>query len=162
MGGTCGRGSLSVKFTQLEDQKIQDRALMSPTVPYPPNSPTSCPCWSDVTGQLEMSRPHPQLPSVCPLSPLSQCGFNHWCPTVTQDSQWSTYQTQTKRQLCGHTTYSYVFLIKPIALYKLFIVLCNSFFLHTLYIKGKKSVGGGVYKEHKKKTLLGSSDLTTS
>lgn len=51
---------------------------------------------------------------------------------------------------------------KPIALYKLFIVLCNSFFLHTLYIKGKKKGGGGVYKEHKKKTLLGSSDLTTS
>lgn len=50
---------------------------------------------------------------------------------------------------------------KPIALYKLFIVLWNSFFLHTLYIKGKKK-GGGVYKEHKKKTLLGSSDLTTS
>lgn len=50
---------------------------------------------------------------------------------------------------------------KPIALYKLFIVLWNSFFLHTLYIKGKKR-GGGVYKEHKKKTLLGSSDLTTS
>lgn len=32
---------------------------------------------------------------------------------------------------------------KPIALYKLFIVLWNSFFLHTLYIKGKKKGGGG-------------------
>lgn len=43
---------------------------------------------------------------------------------------------------------------KPIALYKLFIVLCNSFFLHTLYIKEKKKGGGGVYKEHKKKVFL--------
>lgn len=44
-----------------------DRALMSPTVPYPPNSPASC--RSDVTGQLGMSRPHPPIPSACPLSP---------------------------------------------------------------------------------------------
>lgn len=51
---------------------------------------------------------------------------------------------------------------KPIALYKLFIVLCNSFFLHTVYIKEKKKGGGDVYKERNKKTLLGSSDLTTS
>lgn len=73
----------------------QVRTLMSPTVPYPPNSPTSCPCRSDVTGQLGMSRPHPSIPSVCPLS---QLGFNHWSPTVTADNQWSTYQTQRESQ----------------------------------------------------------------
>lgn len=60
-----------------------DRALMSPTIPYPPNSPTSCPGWSDVTDQLGMSRPHPPMLSVSPLLPLSQLGFNHWSPTVT-------------------------------------------------------------------------------
>lgn len=38
------------------------------------------------------------------LSPLCLRGFNHWCPTVTQDSQWSTYQTQTERQPCRHST----------------------------------------------------------
>lgn len=80
-----------------------DRALMSPTVPYPPNSPTSCSRWSDVTGQLGMSRPTPPIPSVRPLSPLSQLGFNHWLPTVTRHSQWSTYQTQTERQTCRHS-----------------------------------------------------------
>lgn len=49
---------------------------------------------------------------------------------------------------------------KPIALYKHFIALCNLFFLLTVYIKEKKG-GRDVYKKHKKKTLLGSSDLTT-
>lgn len=37
---------------------------------YPPNSPTSCPGWNDVTSQLGMSRPHPPISSACPLAPL--------------------------------------------------------------------------------------------
>lgn len=45
----------------------------------------------------------PPIPSVRPLSPLSQLGFNHWLPTVTRHSQWSTYQTQTERQTCRHS-----------------------------------------------------------
>ncbi|TNN60241.1 hypothetical protein EYF80_029576 [Liparis tanakae] len=53
-----------------------DGALMSPTVPYPPNSPASCPRWSDVTGQLGMSRPHTPIPSAWALPPP------HWRPTA--------------------------------------------------------------------------------
>lgn len=41
---------------------------------------------------------------------------------------------------------------KPIALYKLFIVLCNSFFLHTLYIKEKKKGGGVFIRSTRKKS----------
>ncbi|CAB1452028.1 unnamed protein product [Pleuronectes platessa] len=49
-----GEGSLFLVYPagRLRDP---DRALMSPTVPNPPNSPTSCPHWRDVTGQLGMS-----------------------------------------------------------------------------------------------------------
>lgn len=43
---------------------------------------------------------------------------------------------------------------KPIALYKLFIVLCNSFFLHTLYIKGKKKGGGVFIRSTRRKLFL--------
>lgn len=69
-GGWVGGVSLS----QVYPAGGSHRALMSPTVPYPPYSPTSCPCWSDVTGQLGMSRPYTPTPpplSLTPLSPLS-------------------------------------------------------------------------------------------
>lgn len=96
-------GSLCLVYPAGRDP---DRALMSPTIPYPPSSPTSCPCCSDVTDQLGMSRPHPPMLAVCPLLPLSQLSFNRWSPTVTWDSQRSTYQTQTGRQACRHTVES--------------------------------------------------------
>lgn len=87
--------------------KDPDRALKSPSMPYPPISLTSCPRSSDVTDQLGMSRPHPpMLPFCLPPLPLSQLAFNRWSPTVTRDSQQSTYQTQTERQAYKHTVIS--------------------------------------------------------
>lgn len=67
-------GSFSVWFTQLEDQETQTE---SPTIPYSPNSLTSCCCWNDVTGQLGMSRPHPHPLCLSPLSTWLQSLVSH-------------------------------------------------------------------------------------
>lgn len=66
--------SLSVWFTQLEEQETQRKPS---TVPYPPSSLTSSPYRNDVTGQLEMSCPHPLPLFLSPLSTLLQSLASH-------------------------------------------------------------------------------------
>lgn len=89
-----------------------DRALMSPTVPYPPNSPTSCSRWSDVTGQLGMSRPTPPPHSLSPspLSPLPtrlQSLASHCDPAQSMEHVPNT-DRKANMQTLGTDTNTYV------------------------------------------------------
>lgn len=83
--GRCDReGFFSVWFTQLVDQETE-----LPTVPFSPNSLTSCCCWNDVTVQLGMSRPHPHPLRLSPLSTQLQSLMSHCDLGAPMQHLWS-------------------------------------------------------------------------
>lgn len=100
LGGTCsggggGGGGLSLSFTQLEDKETQTRPWSHPLYF---TLTISCLCWSDVMGQLGMSRPlplnSPHLSSLFRLTTQLQSLAARW----DLDSQWSTYRIQNYSQ----------------------------------------------------------------
>lgn len=94
MGG-CDLGGLSLSgLPSWRTKRPRQSHLLYPTLPTP-LLPVPAGMMSQASWGCHV---HTPIPSVCPLSPLSQLGFNHWRPTVAGDRQQSTYQTQIERQ----------------------------------------------------------------